>query len=94
MFNFWNWATMFAKKTVREWWKNFANSVKQAIMEANQEHLGNDEKRELVVDKLNAIMDIPYIPDWLEGLIIRGAIEMVYELIQKELGEPKKLKGL
>jgi len=90
MFNFVkNW---FDGKEYRNWWKEIANKVKQAIQEVNNQQLGNAEKRELVADKINSTVNIPYIPEWIEELIIRGVIEIVYELIQKELStEPKKV---
>lgn len=49
------------------------------------------DKRDAVVDWLNAKIDIPFAPEWLEKIIIRGAVDLAVAGLNDRIGHNWKL---
>lgn len=49
------------------------------------------EKRDAVVGWLNAKVDIPFAPEWLEKILIRGAVDLAVATLNERIGHDWKL---
>ena len=87
-----DWSEIFSKKDARDWWKRLALRIKELIQEANEKYLDNAEKRKWVAEQIDKKYDLPYVSGWLEGLVIRALIEVVFILTKPE--ETPRKKGL
>ncbi|MDR1515665.1 MAG: N-acetylmuramidase [Synergistaceae bacterium] len=67
--------------------KEFLNKIKKYVIEyviwAESEYLGEDGsvKREAVIDKVAALIDIPYIPEFVEKPVKRSLIGYIIDLV-------------
>lgn len=48
--------------------------------------LTGEEKKKLAVDLINKAVDIPYLPEWVEGKILNIVIDLIIATINKWLG--------
>jgi len=90
-----DWVKIFAKEQLRKLWHQLAIDAMEIITNLDAEDIENSEKRELAAKRLNDKHDIPYVPEWLEGLVFRGVLEVVF-IIKKTLNinDNNKNKGL
>lgn len=49
--------------------------------------LTSDQKREVTIKLLNELIDIPYIPNWLESSVIGMTVDVVIHTLNEFFGE-------
>lgn len=49
--------------------------------------ISKEDKREIAVDTLNSLIDIPYMPEWLEGRVFGFAIDGAIQLLNRFVGK-------
>jgi hypothetical protein len=55
---------------------------KEVLANVNKESVDfNDDTIEIISEKLNQLLDIPYINEELEGIIINAVVKILYTLI-------------
>ncbi len=55
---------------------------KEVLANVNKESVDfNDDTIEIISEKLNQLLDIPYINEELEGIIIKAVVKILYTLI-------------
>lgn len=53
----------------------------------NVQQLTGEEKKEVAVKMLNDIVDIPWVPDFVEGALIGWSIDLIVTLFNKYIGQ-------
>ena len=68
----------------RNFFKDLARETVALMRSVAHLDMSNAEKRRKVAVELNSKFDIPYIPEWLEGIFFYAMIEIVYETVIKD----------
>ena len=78
----------FSPEAVRECY-NIIVDVVRLIEDysANVQLLTGEEKKEVAVKMLNDVVDIPWVPEFVEASLIGWSIDLVIDLLNKYIGQ-------
>lgn len=68
-------------ENISDFWEILANAVELAESLWSGFQGAGDEKKEFVVDLINAKIDVPYIPEIIEGQFIGLLVDLAVELV-------------
>ena len=69
---------------INEWFEKILDAVEQAERKVGSG--GGDVKRDMAVNIVNSLIDVPYLPEWAEEKLIGMLIDFGVYLLNEKIG--------